>query len=53
MQKNGEMKVVPFRLSAISELSSVRLLMPSDLRAAGKRDAVAKSMREAFRRYVA
>lgn len=45
------MRVVHFTLESVVELSSVRLLMPPDLRAAEKRAAVAESMKEAFRRF--
>lgn len=44
------MRIVHFMLESVVELSSVRLLMPPDLRAAEKRAAVAESMKEAFRR---
>lgn len=44
------MRIVHFTLESVVELSSVRLLMPPDLRAAEKRAAVAESMKEAFRR---
>lgn len=50
IQKDGEMRIVHFMLESVVELSSVRLLMPPDLRAAEKRAAVAESMKEAFRR---
>lgn len=46
------MQILHFVLESVVELSSVRLLMPPDLRAAERRAAVAESMKEAFRRYV-
>lgn len=46
------MRIVNFALESMVELSSVRLLMPPDLRTAEKRAAVAESMKEAFRRCV-
>ncbi|CAM9535807.1 unnamed protein product, partial [Hapterophycus canaliculatus] len=48
--KDGEMRVLHFTLGSMVELSSVRLLMPPDLRAAERRAAVAESMKEAVRR---
>ncbi|CAM9199818.1 unnamed protein product [Ectocarpus sp. 4 AP-2014] len=48
--EDGEMRVVHFTLDSISELSSIRLMMPNDLRAAEARAAVAENMKEAFRR---
>lgn len=45
------MRVVSFRLDAISQLSSVRILLPKDLRATDRRNAVAQTIREASRRY--
>lgn len=44
------MRVVHFTLDSIAELSSIRLMMPNDLRAAEARAAVAENMKEAFRR---
>lgn len=44
------MQAVKFTLESVAELSTVRLLLPSDLRAPEKRAAVAKNMKEAFRR---
>ena len=46
------MRVVQFNLDSMVDLSSVRLLLPKDLRAPEGRAAVAKSMKEAFRRFV-
>lgn len=46
------MRVVQFDLDSMMDLSSVRLLLPNDLRAVEGRAAVAKSMKEAFRRFV-
>lgn len=51
-QKDGEMRVVAFTLESLVELSSVRLLLPPDLRTSEKRAGVAESMKEAVRRYV-
>ena len=51
-QGDGEMRVVHFDLDSMVDLSSVRLLLPKDLRAVEGRAAVAKSMKEAFRRFV-
>ncbi|CAM9636261.1 unnamed protein product [Ectocarpus sp. 13 AM-2016] len=48
--EDGEMRVVHFTLDSIAELSSIRLMMPNDLRAAEARAAVAENMKEAFRR---
>eukprot|EP00752_Nemacystus_decipiens_P013490 g11949.t1 len=48
--KDGEMRTVKFGLESVVELSSVRLLLPPDLRAPEKRAAVAQNMKEAFRR---
>ncbi len=45
------MRIVNFSLESLVELSSVRLLLPPDLRTAEKRAAVAESMKEAFRRF--
>lgn len=45
------MRVVHFNLDSMLDLSSVRLLLPKDLRAVEGRAAVAKSMKEAFRRF--
>lgn len=49
-QDEGEMQVVLFSLECVWELSTVRLLLPSDLRALERRTAMAQSMKEAFRR---
>lgn len=51
-QGDGEMRVIHFDLDSMVDLSSVRLLLPKDLRAVEGRTAVAKSMKEAFRRFV-
>lgn len=50
LQKDGEMRTVKFTLESLVELSSVRLLLPPDLRAPEKRAAVGQNMKEAFRR---
>ncbi|CAM9166887.1 unnamed protein product [Scytosiphon promiscuus] len=47
---DGEMRIMRFTLGSMVEMSSVRLLMPPDLRAAERRAAVAESMKEAVRR---
>lgn len=44
------MQTVKFSLESLVELSSVRLLLPPDLRAPEKRAAVALNMKEAIRR---
>ncbi|CAM9550611.1 unnamed protein product [Laminaria digitata] len=51
IQDDGNMRVVHFNLDSMLDLSSVRLLLPKDLRAVEGRAAVAKSMKEAFRRF--
>ncbi|CAM9227349.1 unnamed protein product [Ascophyllum nodosum] len=48
---DGEMRVVPFYLTAVSEISTIRVLLPKDLRSSEKRKAVAQSIKEAFRRF--
>lgn len=45
------MRVVSFYLDAVSQISSVRILLPKDLRASERRKAVAQSIKEAFRRF--
>lgn len=49
-QDEGEMRCIPFSLNCIMALSSIRLLMPQDLRGLESRMAVAQRMKEAFRR---
>lgn len=44
------MRTVKFTLESLVELSSVRLLLPPDLRAPEKRAAVAENIKEAVRR---
>lgn len=45
------MRLLCFALESVMELSTVRLLMPKDLRQLEGRMGVAQRMKEAFRRY--
>lgn len=47
----GEMQVVPIRLDLVEQISSVRLLYPSDLRPLDNRMSVLKSINEVEKRF--
>jgi ATP-dependent RNA helicase DOB1 len=49
--EEGEMKVVPVALGVVSEISQIRLYLPSDLRPLEARKSVAKSIEEVIRRF--
>lgn len=48
---SGEMKVVTLRLSNITQISSIRLILPKDLRSYDSRQSVLKALNETKRRF--
>eukprot|EP01135_Chromosphaera_perkinsii_P004186 Nk52_evm5s271 gene=Nk52_evmTU5s271 len=49
--EKGELQVIPFLISLIDELSSLRIYIPKDLRAAENRYTVEKSLQEVEKRF--